>query len=520
MLLEELQRLISKGESENLEFKKTTGQRTEAAKTVCALLNGLGGFVIFGVSDKGELIGQEVSDKTLEDIALELRRIEPPAFPEIESIPARDNKRAILIRVSGERGTYTYDGRPYLRHGPTTQIMPRGEYERRLLERLHATHRWENRPVPNGITIKDLDEEEIRNTLRNAIHHGRMVETRNDDIESILTGLGLIYEGTLLNAALALYGKSERLFPLFPQFSLRLARFRGTNRLASFLDNREYWGNAFNLMRRGEIFLQDHVPIAGKVIPGKINREDYPMYPPRATREALANSICHRDFASASGSVGIAMYDDHLEIINSGAFHFNITPETLTHRHASKPWNPIIAEVFYRTGIIEKWGSGTINIIEWCKDNRNPHPKWEEETGTVIVSFFPSAIFEKDDQFLLNKTATLTDQIIQDERASEKQGLLISVQDNEPGAQVSAQDGSISAQVNPTSVQDKILEFCQKPRTAKEIMQFLKVKHRGLFYGKHLRPLILKKSLLMTLPEKPNSKNQKYYTNPTDKVIT
>ena len=52
MLLEELQKLVAAGESENLEFKKTTGQRIEAAKTFCALLNGLGGFLLFGVSDR------------------------------------------------------------------------------------------------------------------------------------------------------------------------------------------------------------------------------------------------------------------------------------------------------------------------------------------------------------------------------------------------------------------------------------------------------------------------------------
>ena len=65
MLLEELQRLVAAGESENLELKKTTGQRTEAAKTVCALLNGLGGFLLFGVSDRGEITGQQVTAKTL-----------------------------------------------------------------------------------------------------------------------------------------------------------------------------------------------------------------------------------------------------------------------------------------------------------------------------------------------------------------------------------------------------------------------------------------------------------------------
>ena len=104
--------------------------------------------------------------------------------------------------------------------------MPRNEYEKRLLERLHVTHRWENRSVPEGITIQDLDEEEIHNTLKNAIQKGRMDEPPRADTESILIGLKLIHEGKLLNAALALYGKSDKLYPLFPQFSIRLARFR------------------------------------------------------------------------------------------------------------------------------------------------------------------------------------------------------------------------------------------------------------------------------------------------------
>ncbi|MFZ4440450.1 MAG: helix-turn-helix domain-containing protein, partial [Syntrophales bacterium] len=50
--LTELQELIRSGENEKLEFKKSTGQRTDAARTVCAMLNGLGGFVFFGKTDK------------------------------------------------------------------------------------------------------------------------------------------------------------------------------------------------------------------------------------------------------------------------------------------------------------------------------------------------------------------------------------------------------------------------------------------------------------------------------------
>ncbi|MBS4162757.1 hypothetical protein PRO82_000034 [Candidatus Protochlamydia amoebophila] len=71
------------------------------------------------MSDKGEIIGQDVNAKTLEDISLELRKIEPPAFPDIETVAIGNNKAVIVIRIEGKLGTYCYDGCPYIRHGPT-----------------------------------------------------------------------------------------------------------------------------------------------------------------------------------------------------------------------------------------------------------------------------------------------------------------------------------------------------------------------------------------------------------------
>ena len=99
MNLKELKKLISTGESDRLEFKNSTGQRTQAMKTVCAMLNGFGGFVLFGISDNGELLGQDVTPKTMTDISAELNRIDPPAFPDIETITLENNKSVILLRV-------------------------------------------------------------------------------------------------------------------------------------------------------------------------------------------------------------------------------------------------------------------------------------------------------------------------------------------------------------------------------------------------------------------------------------
>jgi len=139
MNLDELESLVSQGETERIEFKRTTTQRKPAAKAVCGMLNNaLGGFVIFGVSDKGELKGQEVTNKTLEELTAEFRQISPPAFPELKTVTLWGKLKAIIVKVCGMRGgLFTYDGRPYLRYGTTTSVMPREEYGKRLMEQLY-----------------------------------------------------------------------------------------------------------------------------------------------------------------------------------------------------------------------------------------------------------------------------------------------------------------------------------------------------------------------------------------------
>ncbi len=83
------------------------------------------------------------------------------------------------------------------------------------------------------------------------------------------------------------------------------------------------------------------------------------------------------------------MYDDHLEIINPGTLRFGFTPEILYQPHESRPCNPLIANVFYRAGVIERWGTGTLNIIDWCRDNGNPEPEWLVDVNSVALVFYP-----------------------------------------------------------------------------------------------------------------------------------
>ena len=382
MTLQQVTALAASGESETLEFKETTGTRREATRTVCAFLNQGGGKVLFGVTDTGAVVGQQVGKDTIKDLSAELQRIDPPAFPSIEQVPVDGGREVIVVSTGqGASRPYSYRGTAYRRVGNTTLVMSADEYNRMLFERLHSEQRWENQPAV-GWSVDDLDETEILRTVRLAVQGRRLVAPLNSgDLADVLRGLGLLQEGVLLRAAAVLFGKTERLEFEMPQCLLRVARFRGLDRM-EFLDNRQFNGNAFRLLASAEQFLRDTLPIAGRS-----ERIDGPLYPPLAIREALANALCHRDYSIGGGSVGIAVYDDRLEITSSGSLHFGLTPEKLFGRHESRPWNPLIARTFYRRGIIEDWGSGTLRMAELTNNAGLPVPEIEDDGGTVTVRF-------------------------------------------------------------------------------------------------------------------------------------
>ena len=281
MQLKDIERLIKRGESEILEFKKSTGQRTSTAKTLCAMLNGSGGTVLFGITGKGDMVGQDVSEKTLRQLVQELGRIDPPVALPTEIVKFSLEKSIIVVHAEGAKDVYTYDGRPYARMGPTTTVMSRGIYQNRLMESIHASRRWETLPAKGAAGLLDLDMDEIQRTMDNAIRLGRLEPGQDRSPELILRRFQLIEDDRLLNAAVALFGSqdSSSLQISYPQFAIRMARFRGIDRLADFDDNRQYWGNAFKLLQYAGSFLMDHVPIPGKVNPGKLIREDRRLYP-------------------------------------------------------------------------------------------------------------------------------------------------------------------------------------------------------------------------------------------------
>lgn len=102
--LEDINERIAQTENEQVEFKETTGQLERGMETLCAFLNGEGGTVLFGVTDKGKVIGQEVADVTKRSIAEAINRLEPTTIVQVSYVPVPDShKKIVALHVEESR---------------------------------------------------------------------------------------------------------------------------------------------------------------------------------------------------------------------------------------------------------------------------------------------------------------------------------------------------------------------------------------------------------------------------------
>lgn len=251
---------------------------------------------------------------------------------------------------------YTFHGCPYYKVESTTKVMPQEMYEERLRATKPEVFAWE-RQEADSVSLADLDERRIRGAVRLGVERGRMPATaETESMEALLSKWGLMRDGKVLNGAVALFGAQTA---SYTQMRLRLARFRGTDK-NEFVDSGRAEGNFFDLLDAGMDFLFKHLSQSGKIV--GFRKEEQLEIPAEALREALTNALCHRQLEKYNLSPGIAVYDDRVEIENPGRLPQGVTPENIKTSHASFPYNPLIAEVLYRSSFLESLGL-------WCGKN-------------------------------------------------------------------------------------------------------------------------------------------------------
>jgi len=385
MNLEDIKKTIAKrGESGTVELKKSTANLKSAAQTLCAFLNGKGGTVFIGIGNDHKVIGQVVNDKTKLDISNTLKKLEPTANIEIEYIDVEKGRQVITMTAhpDGHCVPYSFSGCAYERQQADTHTMSQTRYQQLLLTRNISPVSWESLPA-DDFNIDGLDHNEIIDTVKDGIQKYQLNPSFDGkSIEYILTKFNLLQDDKLIQAAPVLFGTN--LGHGYIQCIIRMARFKGLEK-GTFIDKKHVIGNAFTLLREAENFISRNTAVAVRIVEGQMQRVEEQEYPFKAVREALINALCHRDYSSPGGSITLVIYDDRLELINTGLLPKGITIDQLKEVHSSHPRNPYITDVFNKRGLIEAMGMGTQQIINICAQEGMKEPEFFEQTGTFGV---------------------------------------------------------------------------------------------------------------------------------------
>jgi len=189
--------------------------------------------------------------------------------------------------------------------------------------------------------------------------------------------LKLLRKGKLLNAAVLCFARHPEKF--LPNARLRCAIF-GTTDTTVTLDMKDMTGDIFTLIEKAEEYILEHINI-GMRLDGLL-RVDVPEIDREAFREAIINAFCHRDYR-AYDSVSIAIFKDRLEIRNPGTLYGGLTISDIRKKMVSIRRNELLADLFQRSHLIEKWGRGIKLILE-----REPKTEFEEIGDKLFVTRF------------------------------------------------------------------------------------------------------------------------------------
>lgn len=344
---------------------------------ISGFANAAGGSIFIGKSDDGTIKGISNYKKLLDDLPNKISS-KLGVLCDID-LHEKEGNHYLEIVTRPYNIAISYNGKYYHRSGSTNQELKGSDLNEFLLRKLGRT--WDDVIEPNA-TMDDIDEDSVKLFIDDAISSGRLPQIKSEtDIDFIFENLRLVEDGKLKRAALLLFGKDPKKY--FISAFVKIGMFGESDTDLEFQESLE--DNLINLSTDGFLrlttkFLKRRVSYEG------VKRHDTLEYPEDALREALFNAMIHRVYEATP--IQIRVYDDRIIFWNQGALPKQLTVEDLKSRHLSFPRNPLIAEVFFKAGLIELWGRGTLKIIEECKKAGLPEPEIEEVTGGISVTLF------------------------------------------------------------------------------------------------------------------------------------
>ncbi|WP_321421703.1 ATP-binding protein [uncultured Methanobacterium sp.] len=371
-------KILEEGEGITVEFKKSMNEN--GFKTVSAFSNTHGGTLFCGISDSGNIAGFDCSDepvRTITNKIMDKMGIHP-------SISCFDweGKKILRINVEKSPNPISYNGKYYKRVGSTTTGILGDE----LRDFFLRGSNWDG--LTSEYSLDEIDEESFQRFIRRAVKKGRLVTDDTEDIFEILLRLNLLVEGKLTNAAIILFGRDPQKY--FTNALVRVLRFKDEISVS----DRRVTGNLFKQAEEAEEAIKTSLNVKFE-IKGKLTRDEVWDYPLEAIREALINSIVHRDYFKYAIQTQIKIFDDKIWFFNPGELYGGMTIEKLKQPHPSSTRNPLIAEMFFKAGLVEVHGSGIRQMTKSLKNAGLSEPDFMEEFGGFSV-YMQKNVYDKE----------------------------------------------------------------------------------------------------------------------------
>ncbi len=476
MIEADLQKLVAKirslkAEFQTVEVKKcNTGISHKLYDTLSSFSNqDDGGIIVFGLDESNGFEPCGVYDvQDLQKKVMEQCESMTPTVRAVFCVCEIDGVYIVAAEIPSvdivERPCF-YSGKgrikgSYIRVGDADKPMT--EYEIYSYEAYRKKYQDDIRLIEN-IDLSIIDNEKLQSYILN-LKLDKPNLSKLDE-QTIYNLMNIVKNGKPTLTALLIFG----LYPqaTVPQLSIIATSYAG-NAVGEvgaenerFIDNKRIEGTISEMLDRALVFVKNNMKVKTIINAETGKRTDKTEYPIGAVREAILNALVHRDYSihSEGMPVQILMFSDRMEIKSPGGLYGRVTLDNLGKIQPDTR-NPVLATVLETLKVTENRYSGIPTIQRECREWNLPEPEFRNERGEFTVVFRKQSEFNSSDNIIYSK----------------------------------------------------IIEFCKTPRSRKEIAEFLNLKAVSYVMSTYVQPLIDQNRIDMTIPDRPSSSKQKYFT--------
>jgi ATP-dependent DNA helicase RecG len=370
-------------EHQNIEYKQSW--HDDYLKWICGFANAQGGVIFIGKDDNGKTVGIEDYKKWMDEIPNKVRDL----MGILVDVNLREEHGLYYLEIITQPYTVPISlrGRYYYRSGSTKQELIGAALTDYLLRKSGKT--WDEVSEPTA-SLDDIDDQSLKSYISASLNAGRITDVEGLSKPDLLAKLRLTDDfGTIKRAAIVLFGKNPAKF--FNNCVVKIGRFGKDSSDLRFHETIE--GNIVETLKEvpeqlNRKFLTRAISFEGMQ---RIEKHEYPF---AALREMLLNALVHRNYLGSS-VIQMRIFDNYLNIWNEGELPVGISLDSLKRQHPSRPRNLLIADVCFKGGYIDAWGSGTLKIISACQEAGLPVPEIIEQDGGILVTVYKNKLNEE-----------------------------------------------------------------------------------------------------------------------------